>query len=228
MKLRIAIDGACRRNGKPDCTSSGGVFIMGVDDSGEIAGYAVKSVYEYNSTNQRGELNALRKALQVIYKRQCEAQIITDSEYLFNTMTKHWYKNWQHNGWLTRDGSPVKNRDIWQHIAEYVDLCERDGIEITFYHIKGHCIPFGTVTANDLLKHDTSGQELYKCVRQRFDEMAPRKVDILNRASALSMKNNGFALDLSNPALKDWVTANVVADAIATKVVDEADSLRET
>ena len=26
--LVIAIDGACRRNGKPDCVSAGGVFIM--------------------------------------------------------------------------------------------------------------------------------------------------------------------------------------------------------
>lgn len=228
MKLRIAIDGACRRNGKPDCTASGGVFIMGIDDSGDIAGYAVKSTYEYGSTNQRGELSALLKALSVIYQRKCEAQIITDSEYLFNAMTKPWYKNWQSNGWMTRDASPVKNSDLWMKIADYANALERDGVEVTYYHVKGHCIPFGTVTANDLLKRDPSGQELYKCVRQQFDKFAPRKVDILKHATALCVKNNGFALDIDSPILKDWVTANVVADAIATKVVDEADSLRET
>lgn len=228
MKLRIAIDGACRRNGKPDCTASGGVFIMGIEDNGDIAGYAVKSAYEYGSTNQRGELSALLKALHVIYQRKCEAQIITDSEYLFNAMTKLWYKNWMWNNWLTRDGTPVKNRDLWEKIADYASALVQGGIEVTYYHVKGHCIPFGTVTANDLLKRDPSGQELYKCVRQQFDKFAPRKVDILKHATALCVKNNGFALDIDSPILKDWVTANVVADAIATKVVDEADSLRET
>lgn len=228
MKLRIAIDGACRRNGKPDCTASGGVFIMGIDDNGDIAGYAVKSAHEYGSTNQRGELHALLKALQVIYKRKCEAQIITDSEYLFNAMTKKWYVTWMWNNWLTRDGAPVKNKDLWEKIAECASALARDCIDVTYYHVKGHCIPFGAVTAKGLLEHDPTGQELYKCARQQFDKFAPRKVDILKHAVALCVKNNGFALDIDSPILKDWVTANVVADAIATKVVDAADSLRET
>ena len=59
--LTISIDGACRRNGKPDCTASGGVFYYGNTDGVKRCG--VLSAYEYNSTNQRGELLALLKAL---------------------------------------------------------------------------------------------------------------------------------------------------------------------
>lgn len=228
MRLFIAIDGACRRNGKPDCTASGGVFIKGIDDEGNVVGYATKEVYEYGSTNQRGELLALLKALHVVYKRQCEAQIVTDSEYLFNAMTKQWYKSWQSGGWLTRDGYEVKNRDIWVLIAEYANMLERDGIEVIFYHIKGHCIPFGAVTARDALVDDPTGEKLHKLVRDKFESVAPTKVDTFRYASDLSIKNNGFPLDLNGPILRDWVTANVVADAIATKAVDEADSCRET
>lgn len=227
MRLFMAIDGACRRNGKPDCTASGGVFIKGIDDDGAVTGYATKSVHEHGSTNQRGELLALLMALRVVFRRQCEAHIVTDSEYLFNAMSKHWYKNWQHNSWLTRDGYEVKNRDIWVQIAEYASMLERDDIEVIFYHIKGHCIPFGTVTARNALVDDITGEKLYKLVCDKYDAVAPTKVDLLKYASDLSLKNNGFPLELNSPVLKDWVTANVVADAIATKAVDEADSRRE-
>jgi ribonuclease HI len=228
VRLLIAIDGACRRNGKPDCTASGGVFIQGINDDGQVVGYATKEVHEYGSTNQRGELLALLKALQVVYRRKCEAQIVTDSEYLFNAMTKQWYKSWQSGSWLTRDGYGVKNKDIWVQIAEYANGLERDDIEVIFYHIKGHCIPFGTVTARNALVDDSTGEKLYKLVCDKFDAISASKRDTLDYASTLSMKNNGFPLDLTGPTLKNWVTVNVVADAIATKAVDEADSRRET
>lgn len=228
MRLFMAIDGACRRNGKPDCTASGGVFIKGIDEDGTVIGYATKSVYEYGSTNQRGELLALLMALRVVFRRQCEAHIVTDSEYLFNAMSKHWYKNWQHNSWLTRDGYEVKNRDIWVQIAEYVNMLEHDGIEVIFYHIKGHVIPFGAVTARNALVDDPTGEKLHKLVCDKYDAVAPTKVAVFKYASELSVKNNGFPLELNGRVLKEWVTANVVADAIATKAVDEADSRRET
>ena len=228
MKLFIAIDGACRRNGKPDCTAAGGVFIKGIDDNGDVVGYATKSVYEYCSTNQRGELLALLKALCVVIRRRCEAQIVTDSEYLFNSMSKQWYNNWRNNNWLTRDGYEVKNRDIWERIAKCVDVCEQHNLDLTFYHIKGHCIPFGAVTATNALDYDPTGEHLYTLVCKKFDEAAPTKVDVFNHASELSVKNNGFALYAFGPTFKSWVTANVVADAIATKAVEEADRHRET
>lgn len=49
MRLFMAIDGACRRNGKPDCTASGGVFVRGINDDGSTAGFAIFSDYEYGS-----------------------------------------------------------------------------------------------------------------------------------------------------------------------------------
>jgi ribonuclease HI len=228
MKLFIAIDGACRRNGKPDCVASGGVFIQGLEDDGSLLGYCTKGVHEYGSTNQRGELLALLKALRVIQNKDCEASIVTDSEYIFNAMTKQWYKNWQYNNWLTRDGNPVKNRDIWEQIAHYADKCERQEDEIMYYHVKGHCIPFGTVTATNALINDPSGEKLLDLVCAKFDNVAASKQTIFENAAELSIKNNGFAPDINGPVFKKWITFNVMADAIATKVVDEADSHRET
>ena len=227
MKLLIAIDGACRRNGKPDCTASGGVFIQQFGEDSIRMACCTLSAYEYNSTNQRGELLALLKALEYIYSARMEALVVTDSEYIFNAMTKRWYVSWMNNNWLTKAGDPVKNKDIWMEIAHAVEMCEyRRNIDITFYHVKGHCIPFGRVTADNALELDPSGTCLHSLVRTRYDEAAPKKKAVFDAALELSERNNGFAPEPT--VFKDWVTANVVADAIATKVVDAADSFRKT
>ena len=217
--LLVAIDGASRRNGKPDCVSSGGVFIQHIDDSGSVVLADARSNYEIGSTNQRGELLALLTALDYIHVAGQEAQIITDSEYLFNCMTKEWYLRWQANNWRTATGEPVKNADLIKEIAHAVSGCTE---EINFYHIKGHVIPFGRVTADNLLRLDPSGQLLYSEVAKKYDALLPTKGAIIKTAQELSIKNNGF--ELSKETLKRFVVSNVVVDAIATKVVDAADS----
>lgn len=224
-RLFIAIDGACRRNGKPDCTASGGVFIQQLDDGNRCIATNVLSTYEYNSTNQRGELLALLKALDYIYSADMEALVVTDSEYIFNAMTKKWYASWQNNNWCTRAGEPAKNKDIWMEIAHAVAKCERAGIEVVYYHVKGHCIPFGRVTADNALDLDDTGALLHTLVRTRYDDLAPTKQKVFDAAKELSVRNNGF--EPGAAIFKNWVTANVVADAIATKIVDAADSCRK-
>lgn len=223
--LVIAIDGACRRNGKPNCVASGGLFIQQYDD---ITGYLIRtetlSTYEVQSTNQRGELIALKEALAYILSVKESAHIVTDSEYLFNTMTKEWFVGWASNEWKTSTLSPVKNSDLWQVIAEFYTECKRYDIEVTFYHIKGHCVPFGKVTACSLLSADNTGKSLYYAVLKKYDlVIRTTRTEAINNANELSMKNNGFYLPLDK--LKEFISINTVADAIATKCVDAADAL---
>lgn len=222
--LRISIDGACRRNGKPDCVSAGGVFIQQFDDYLNLQQTSILSNYEMASTNQRGELLALRTALDYVWSAKQPTQIVTDSEYLFNAMTKEWYKSWQHKGWVTAAGAPVKNRDLWQEISKSYCRCADAGIEITFYHIKGHCIPFGKVTANTLLNKDITGAYLLAEVFIKYDSVCTTtKKGLLEQANVLSEKNNGFKLTPYH--LRQFVVSNVMADAIATKCVEAADAL---
>ena len=216
--MLISIDGASRRNGKPDCVSSGGVFIQHFSIDGQRLKTDTLSAYEYGSTNQRGEMLALLKALDYVHSAKQEAQIVTDSEYLFNAMTKQWPSNWANNSWVTAAGYPVKNKDIWLEVLHAITTISTD---LTFYHIKGHCIPFGKVTADKALIADPSGILLSSMVRKRFDELAPAKTDVFKAAQELSYRNNGF--ELPKEVFKNFVVANVVADAIATKVVEAAD-----
>lgn len=209
--IRIAIDGACKGNGTENCVSGSGVFIqrMAGDD---MVGITFTKVEE-NSTNQRGELNALLIALNYCASLSGEeAQIITDSEYLFNTITKEWYKGWERRGWLTKDATPVKNQDLWKPIIAAYESCDPAPM---LYHIKGHILPDGGDAAMRLLAKDSMDSYNYYC--NKFDEYEPKKLDQIKKAQALSETNNGFALD--RDILKTFVAMNSVADRIAVQAI---------
>lgn len=221
--LVIAIDGACRRNGKPDCISAGGVFVQQFNEEGSVTETHVRSTFEIQSTNQRGEMLALIDALDYVYSKRTDAQIITDSEYLFNTMTKDWITIWCTKGWITATYEPVKNKDLWKKVYYAQRRCSDAGLEVMFYHIKGHVIPFGKVTANTLLSKDETGRKLLEEVYAKFFTLITKKKDEIEKANKLSIKNNGFALPKEE--LCKFIVANVVVDAVATKCVEAADAL---
>lgn len=222
--LIIAIDGACRRNGKPDCISSGGVFIEQYDEDNNLVATKLLTNYEIQSTNQRGELLALLTALDYIYSSNQPTQIVTDSEYIFNAMTKEWFVGWESRSWLTASYEPVKNSDLWREIKQAYRKCQDAGIEIVFYHIKGHCIPFGKVTANTLLAKDSTGKALQSEVYKKYDAVAvTSRAEQLQAANELSLRNNGFAFE--DYKLRHFVVMNTIADAVATMCVEAADRL---
>lgn len=224
--LILAIDGACRRNGKPDCVAAGGVFIQQYDEDLNVVKMQALTNYELKSTNQRGELLALLTALDHIWSAKQEAQIVTDSEYLFNAMTKDWCKSWSVKGWVTALNEPVKNQDLWKEIYHAYRRCVDAGLEISFYHIKGHCIPFGKVTATGLLNRDDTGAALYAEALLKYDAVSTTsRADVIKAANDLSERNNGFKL--SEDKLKHFVVLNTMADAIATKCVEAADALMD-
>ena len=110
MFKTIDIDGAWRRNCQPDCVSAGACFILD-EDNGVEQTYTI-SQYEDCSTSQRGELMGLTLALEHIAAcaPDTDTVVITDSEYLFNTMTKEWVSRWEVNGWKTAQGTDLKNK----------------------------------------------------------------------------------------------------------------------
>lgn len=222
--LIISIDGACRRNGKPDCVSSGGVYIEQYDDNANRLSTRVLTNYEIKSTNQRGELLALITALDYIWASKQSTQIVTDSEYIFNAMTKEWYVGWESRNWRTASYDPVKNSDLWRAISQAYKKCVEANIDIVFYHIKGHCIPFGKVTANTLLSADATCEALRKEISKKYDSVAhTSRLETLKSANELSLKNNGFKLE--DEKLKHFVVINTIADIVATKCVEAADAL---
>lgn len=75
------------------------------------------SGYEAGTTNNRMELTAAVKALEVLTE-PCRVRLVTDSQYLKKAFTDGWLANWQRNGWRTASKAPVKNRDLWEKLLE--------------------------------------------------------------------------------------------------------------
>jgi ribonuclease HI len=69
---------------------------------------------EPSTTNNRMELTAAIKALEVLNRRS-KIEFYTDSQYLRNGITD-WIKKWRKNGWRTASKAPVVNQDLWERL----------------------------------------------------------------------------------------------------------------
>lgn len=217
MQIIIAIDGACRDNGKPNCVAGAGVVVLNrqSDTTQQIMDF------ELFSTNQRGEILALITALKYCTANHFEddIQIVTDSAYLLNTIVKEWYRGWRANGWQTREGNDVKNQELWKEaVALYEALVSRREASINMYHIKGHVIPVGEVTAMALVDKDPTGTALYKHCLDKYDALRVTKADKIAYAQVVSEEINGFKLP--DGILREFVALNCTADIIANVAVN--------
>ena len=85
-----------------------------------------------NPTNQRMELSACIKALEIIDGNEKKLNIFTDSKYVINCITL-WYNNWEKNNWKTSKGLDVKNLDLIKKLYNLVK-----SKDVNFFHIKAH------------------------------------------------------------------------------------------
>jgi ribonuclease HI len=106
-KVKLITDGACLGNPGP----GGWAYILRYGAHKKEA-----SGGEPHTTNNRMELTAAVRGLEAL-KERCAVEIITDSEYLKNGITK-WIIGWKRNGWRTASKKPVVNQDLWQELDE--------------------------------------------------------------------------------------------------------------
>ena len=93
------------------------------------------------TTNNRMELTAVNECLKKISKHKSKDdvfEIYSDSAYVINAIVKKWLHGWQGNGWKTKTGDDIKNRDLWEQTSKYLQLIETTGQKVTFVKIKGH------------------------------------------------------------------------------------------
>jgi len=110
--LKVYCDGACSGNPGP----GGWAFVIPKFDI-EI------SDYEEQTTNNRMEITAVMKALEYLLEHffnEDNIEIITDSQYVINTMTKGWQKK--------------KNTDLWDRLDNAVGKFN----SVTWTWVKGH------------------------------------------------------------------------------------------
>lgn len=124
-QIIIFSDGACLGNPGP---GGYGAILAENEHVSEIGGF------EPATTNNRMEMTAALKALQVIQQPELEINLYTDSQYLINGITK-WIHGWIKKDWLGGEGAEVANRDIWE--ALYTTIKSRK-LKINWHYVRGH------------------------------------------------------------------------------------------
>lgn len=151
----IYTDGSALGNGKKHAKAGWGVY-WGKDDSRNLYG----KVDSGEQTNNRGELMAIREAVQQIDRNASrnndkKFEIRADSQYAIDSIT-NWSTNWEKNGWVTSTGSPVLNRDLIQPIKNLIRDLRSNGIEVSFSYVKGHAGHEGNTAADELARKGAS------------------------------------------------------------------------
>ncbi len=122
-QIEIFTDGACQGNPGP---GGWGAILRYKGIEKEISGG------EANTTNNRMELTAVIKALQLL-KEPCMVNLYSDSQYVCNALKLGWAKKWRSNGWMRNKKEPALNPELWQ---ELLSLYEKHTINVIW--VKGH------------------------------------------------------------------------------------------
>lgn len=122
-KVEIFTDGACK--GNPGA-GGWGAILRYKEVEKEISGG------EKNTTNNRMELTAVIKALELL-KEPCQVSLYTDSQYIANALTKGWAKKWKANGWMRNKREKALNPELWDRLLNLYDVHQ---IDVNW--VKGH------------------------------------------------------------------------------------------
>ncbi len=129
-KIKVYTDGGCDRN--PGGIGGWAVRLLDGEQAVENSGR------EDKTTNNRMELTAAIRALELLIDycrdQKCEIELYTDSQYLARGMSE-WIVKWQLSQWTLKDGSQVKNLDLWKHLVE---LEHAVGQRIDWKWVQGH------------------------------------------------------------------------------------------
>ncbi len=98
------------------------------------------------TTNNRMEISAAIVALTEvfegiktgIFKDINQINLMSDSKYLCDAISKNWVSKWASNNWLTSTQSAVKNKDLWEKITAVIKGLESIGVKFYIAHVFAH------------------------------------------------------------------------------------------
>ena len=170
----VYIDGSCIRNGTSTAQAGYGIFW------GDQHPWNCSNPLPLDSTatNNKAELMAAIKALQVATDNNLKRLIVcSDSNYVIQGVTE-WIYKWSENGWKTANGEDVKNKDIWKELAAFA---QDSGMDITWKHVAAHSGIPGNEEADKLA---------LKAAKQ-----IPVKTQIIEQRSGISSINSTSSIN---------------------------------
>ncbi|VDN01577.1 unnamed protein product [Thelazia callipaeda] len=138
----VYTDGACSFNGHAGAVAGIGVY-WGENHVDNIS----EPLQNGLPTNNRAELTAVIRAVQMAVQRNYQRIIVrTDSNLLIQTVNT-WIHRWKQNGWKTANGSDVKNKDLIIHLDNLLK-----NLQVRFEHVAGHAGILGNERADQLAR----------------------------------------------------------------------------
>ena len=120
----IFTDGSCLKN--PEGPGGFAGFIISPTSVIQVSGG------EHSTTNNRMELRAVIETLKQI-RPNMKVELFSDSQYFIKAIENNWIKNWKQKDWITFNGTPVKNVDLWKEIDSLIS-----SLKINYHWVKGH------------------------------------------------------------------------------------------
>lgn len=131
--IRLFTDGGVRRWTQQSKVVSSSAFIVVDSENNEL--YAAKKAWEFKTNNQM-ELSAMYMAMIYVYERidsYTNVEFVSDSQYVVRGL-KEWCQGWERFGWVTKEGKPVKNKELWDALWGVYNLLGKPQV----IHTKGH------------------------------------------------------------------------------------------
>ena len=118
-------DGSCL--GNPGPGGYGTIVRVHGSQEREISGGKARTTN--NEMELTGAIEGLKAATAM---GASEIKVVSDSEYLVKGMNS-WMKGWLRNGWKTRTGGAVKNKELWEQLHRL-----SQGKAVTWEWVAGH------------------------------------------------------------------------------------------
>lgn len=140
-KIIIYVDGSCTSDKKLDLQAGIGIYFK--DKEIRVS----EKLPGKEQTNNRAELYAVLRALELCNDNVSTLEIRSDSEYVINIFER-WIEGWKKRNWEKRKGE-IKNKDLIKKIDKLI--CDRVG-KVFFIHVRAHQGEEGNETADKLAK----------------------------------------------------------------------------
>lgn len=147
----------CDRSGAISMSRDKQCVLVHTEYIAELAGSSHKF-----QTNNYAELYAFLQALELATLHGIKkVHFACDSQYVLEGVTQR-CKNWASNGWITQQGTPVANQELWKVIWAKVCALREQGVKFSASWIKGHADIPGNIEADNLATIGTlkSGSEI--------------------------------------------------------------------
>ncbi|KAJ1024504.1 hypothetical protein NDA13_004435 [Ustilago tritici] len=118
-KTIVYVDGSCLHNGKFSARAGYGVYfpdssLSHLSESRRLPGPPKQQ------TNNRAELTAIIRAIQLCPDDDSRLEIYSDSKYSMSCVND-WIHKWKKNGWKTQMGKDVENKDLIVKLDEEME-----------------------------------------------------------------------------------------------------------